>query len=47
MVEFELTEEQKLMQKTAHEFAEREMRPVSLEYDRKGVIPWHVVQKAH
>ena len=47
MVEFELTDEQKLMQKTAHEFAEREMRPVSLEYDRKGVIPFHVVQKAH
>src|SRR2546428_5244766 len=47
MVEFELTEEQLLMQKTAHEFAEREMRPVALEYDKKGVIPWHVVQKAH
>src|SRR2546427_367274 len=47
MVEFELTEEQLLMQKTAHEFAEREMRPISLEYDKKGVIPWHVVQKAH
>src|SRR3989442_9457478 len=47
MVEFELTEEQLLMQKTAHEFAEREMRPISLEYDKKGVIPWPVVQKAH
>src|SRR2546428_4748958 len=47
MVEFELTEEQLLMQKTAHEFAEREMRPISLEYDKKGVIPWQVVQKAH
>ena len=47
MVEFALTEEQLLMQKTAHEFAEREMRPVALEYDKKGVIPWHVVQKAH
>src|SRR2546428_704580 len=47
MVEFELTEEQLLMEKTAHEFAEREMRPISLEYDKKGVIPWPVVQKAH
>ncbi len=35
------------MQKTAREFAEREMRPVSLEYDKKGTIPWDVVQKAH
>ena len=47
MVEFELTDEQKLMQKTAHEFAEREMRPVALDYDKKGVMPMHVVQKAH
>lgn len=47
MVEFELTEEQQLMQKTAHEFAEKEMRPVALEYDKKGEMPWHVVKKAH
>src|SRR3989475_6867873 len=47
MVDFHLTEEQLLIQKTAHEFAEREMRPVSLEYDKKGAIPWHVVKKAH
>jgi acyl-CoA dehydrogenase len=39
MVDFELTDEQRLMQKTAHEFAEREMRPVSLEYDKKGTVP--------
>jgi alkylation response protein AidB-like acyl-CoA dehydrogenase len=47
MVDFELTEEQKLMQKTAHEFAEKEMRPIALEYDKKGVMPWEVVRKAH
>ena len=47
MVDFELTDEQKLMQKTAHEFAEKEMRPISLEYDKKGVVPWHVIKKAH
>ncbi len=47
MVDFELTEEQKLMQKTAHEFAEKEMRPIALEYDKKGVMPWEVVKKAH
>ena len=47
MVEFELTDEQKLMQKTAHEFAEREMRPISLDCDKKGTVPWGVVQKAH
>src|SRR3989454_1515264 len=47
MVEFDLTDEQRLMQKTAHEFAEREMRPLALEYDRKGTVPWEVIRKAH
>src|SRR2546428_14106537 len=47
MVEFDLTDEQRLLQKTAHEFAEREMRPVALEYDKKGTVPWDVIEKAH
>src|SRR5256886_14750736 len=47
MVDFDLTDEQRLMQKTAHEFAEREMRPLALEYDRKGTVPWDVIKKAH
>ena len=47
MVSFELTDEQKLMQKTAHEFAQREIRPVALECDRRGEIPWDVIGKAH
>jgi len=47
VVEFQLTDEQLLMQKTAHEFAEKEMRPIALDYDKKGTVPWHVVQKAH
>src|SRR5438132_12849644 len=47
MVDFDLTDEQRLMQKTAHEFAEREMRPLALEYDRKGTVPWEIIRKAH
>src|SRR5437867_3099814 len=47
MVEFDLTDEQRLLQKTAHEFAEREMRPAALEYDKKGTVPWDVIGKAH
>jgi acyl-CoA dehydrogenase len=47
MVEFELSDEQKLMQKTAHEFAEREMRPIALEQDKKGEMSWDIVKKAH
>src|SRR2546428_11094225 len=47
MVDFDLTDEQRLLQKTAHEFAEREMRPVALDYDKKGTVPWDVIKKAH
>jgi alkylation response protein AidB-like acyl-CoA dehydrogenase len=47
MVSFELTDEQKLMQKTAHVFAEKEIRPAAMECDRKGDIPWDVLREAH
>ena len=47
MVNFELTDEQRLMQKTAREFAEKEMRPAALECDKKGTVPWDIIQKAH
>src|SRR5438552_14991839 len=47
MVDFDLTDEQRLMQKTAHEFAEREMRRLAFEYDRKGTVPWEIIRKAH
>lgn len=47
MVEFKLTEEQRLIKKTMHEFAENEIRPVALECDREAEIPWDVVKKAH
>src|SRR5438128_10118319 len=47
MVEFNLTDQQRLLRKTAHEVAEREMRPVALEYDKKGTVPWDVIKKAH
>ena len=47
MVDFDLTEEQRLLQKTAREFAQREMRPVALECDKKGEVPWDIIKKAH
>lgn len=47
MVDFSLREEQKLLQQTAHEFAEKELRPIAPECDRDGKMPWDVVQKAH
>lgn len=33
MIDFELTEEQKMLQRTAHDFAEKEMRPIAKQID--------------
>jgi alkylation response protein AidB-like acyl-CoA dehydrogenase len=45
-VDFALSEEQIELQKWAHEFAEREIRPVAAEYDESEEFPWPIVQKA-
>ena len=47
MISFQLTEEQKAMQKLAREFAEKEIIPAAAEYDEKEDIPWHIVEKAY
>ena len=46
MVDFTLTDEQKNLRELAHDFAEKEMRPVAWEYDREGTWPQEVLQKA-
>lgn len=46
MIDFTLTDEQKAMQKLAHEFAEKEIRPRAEEYDQSEEYPWDVVRKA-
>ncbi len=45
-MDFTLTEEQLELQKWAHEFAEKEIRPVAAEYDESEEFPWPVVKKA-
>jgi len=45
-VDFALTEDQKAFQRLAHEFAEKEIRPVAAEYDKTEEFPWDVVKKA-
>ncbi|MDQ3982585.1 MAG: acyl-CoA dehydrogenase family protein [Actinomycetota bacterium] len=45
-MDFSLTEEHKELQKWAHEFAEKEIRPVAAEYDESEEFPWPVVKKA-
>lgn len=45
-MEFGLTEEQRELQKWAHEFAEKEIRPVAAYYDETEDFPWDVLKKA-
>jgi len=45
-MDFQLTEDHLTARKWAHEFAEREIRPVAPEYDESEDFPWPVVKKA-
>ena len=46
MVDFTLTDEQKALREMAHDFAEKEMRPVAWEYDKDGTWPEEILKKA-
>jgi acyl-CoA dehydrogenase len=46
MVEFTLTDEQKNLREMAHDFAEKEIRPVAWEYDKEGTWPQEILEKA-
>ncbi len=46
MIDFTLTDEQKMMQKTAHDFSVNEIRPVASFYDEKEEFPYDLVKKA-
>jgi acyl-CoA dehydrogenase len=46
VVDFTLTEEQKALREMAHDFAEKEIRPVAWEYDKDGTWPQHILEKA-
>jgi acyl-CoA dehydrogenase len=45
-MDFQLTEDHLTAKKWAHEFAEKEIRPVAAEYDEKEAFPWPVLKKA-
>ncbi len=47
MVDFTLTDEQKNLRELAHDFAEKEIRPVAWELDRDGDWPQAIIDKAH
>ena len=46
MVDFTLTDEQKDMREMAHDFAEKEIRPVAWDYDKEGTWPQEIIEKA-
>jgi acyl-CoA dehydrogenase len=47
MIGFELNEEQRMFQKTAHDFAERELRPLALKCDHEHSFPQELIKKGH
>ncbi|MBC7544764.1 MAG: acyl-CoA dehydrogenase family protein [Candidatus Sericytochromatia bacterium] len=46
-MDFSLSEEQKGLQKLAHDFAEKEIRPRAAHHDETGEYPWEIIKKAH
>jgi acyl-CoA dehydrogenase len=46
VVDFTLTDEQKALRELAHDFAEKEIRPVAWRYDRDGTWPQEIIEKA-
>jgi acyl-CoA dehydrogenase len=46
VVDFTLTDEQKDMRAMAHDFAEKEIRPVAWDYDKDGTWPQDIIEKA-
>jgi alkylation response protein AidB-like acyl-CoA dehydrogenase len=46
-LDFSLTREQEEIRDLAHEFAEKEMRPVAERYDEHEETPWEVMRNAH
>ena len=46
-LDFSLPQEQEAIRDLAHEFAEKEIRPVAAHFDETEEFPYEVVQKAH
>jgi len=46
LVDFTLTDEQKDLRELAHNFAEKEIRPVAWDYDRDSTWPQEIINKA-
>jgi acyl-CoA dehydrogenase len=47
MVDFALTEEQEELRRVAREFAQNEIAPVAMAFDKTGEFPWEVYRQAY
>lgn len=47
MIDFSLSEEQRAFQKLARDFAQKEIVPVALQYDKEPAFPGEIIKKAH
>jgi len=47
MVDFALTDEQEELRRVAREFAQHEIAPVAMQYDKTGEFPWEVYRQAY
>ena len=47
MIDFSLSEEQKRLLTKARDFATKEIKPVTIEYDKEGTYPEEILKKAH
>jgi acyl-CoA dehydrogenase len=45
MIDFTLTEQQRNIRELAHDFAQKEIRPVAWEYDRDATWPEQIISK--
>ena len=43
MISFSMTDEQRMLQETAHKFAEQEIRPKAEHHDRTGELPREIL----
>jgi acyl-CoA dehydrogenase len=46
MLDFQLSDEQRMIRDLARDFAENEIKPHAEEYDQSGEFPWPIVRKA-
>jgi acyl-CoA dehydrogenase len=47
MIDFSLSEEQKRLLMKARDFATKEIKPKTIEYDKEGIYPEEILKKAH